>query len=388
MLLERDALFSAAMPESARARSIVRSCGAVLALSLTLSGRTAAKEPEKDPRARRGYVHPAKRVQHTAVAVGPGVIVHGAGHFAVGEPRVGRKLLTAEGVGLGATVGGLAGLALTGASKYTVAPFALVSIAGVGLIASSWLADVHGTALRSDERGSPANQVVSFETQAGHRYVHDPQFRYRHFLVQRLDTRLSRLHLGASAWSALDDANSRLGATAGVRLAGPLPSRPGLDGSFVDVETAFVRHDYASDGFESRSVELALDGRLDLSRWEPALHGSFVEGGVGLGVRETRYRVPGMDIEPDRDTLLLARFGFGFYFGDPDVRGGETLLYYDHRHDDYAAGLHLTGLGSGVPGHFGSATRLWLGQSFGIALEAEVGSAYLGGVSLMLRSEK
>lgn len=368
-------------------RRVALALGA-LSLALTLSSRAAAEEPPSEPSARRGYVKPAKRLGHTAVAAGPGVVVHGAGHFSVGEPRVGRKLLAAEGVGLGATVGGLAGLALTGASKYTVAPFALLSIAGVGFIASSWLADVYGTALRSDERGSPANRAVAFETHAGHRYVYDPQFRYRHFVAQRLDARLSRLHVGASAWSALDDANSRLTAVAGVRLAGPLPGAPGRDGSFVDLETAVVRHDFGSDGFEACNVELFASARLDLVRWEPALHGSFVEGGVGLGLRETRYRVPGMDIEPDYDTLLLARFGFGFYFGDPDERGGEALLYYDHRHDDFAAGLHLTGLGSGVPGHFGTATRLWLGRTFGILAEAEVGSAYLGGLSLMVRSMK
>ena len=32
--------------------------------------------------------------------------------------------------------------------------------------------------------------------------------------------------------------------------------------------------------------------------------------------------------------------------------GSEVELYYDHRHDDYVAGLKLTGIGSGQTGEF------------------------------------
>ena len=60
--------------------------------------------------------------------------------------------------------------------------------------------------------------------------------------------------------------------------------------------------------------------------------------------------------------MLLARFGFGMYLGDPAERGGEVVVYYDHRHDDFAAGLKLTGLGSGIPGHFGAEARYYFGH--------------------------
>lgn len=339
-----------------------------------------------EPAARRGFVSPARRVLHTAVAAGPGAIVHGLGHTSVGQARVGKRLLVAEGVGLGAMVGGLGGLALTGASRYVVAPLSLVTIAGAGLVATSWLADVYGTALREDERGHPATLPATFETELGYRHVYDPQFRYRNFVAERLDGRFWRLHLAASVWQALDDSNARMSALAGLRLGGPTPGRAGRDGSFADVETAVTRHAFGSDGFEARSAELALSARLDLARWEALLDGSFVEGGAGVALRETSYDVPGASIDPDYDTLLLARFGFGFYYGDPNRRGGETSVYYDHRHDDFAAGLQVTGLGSGVAGHFGTTTRLWLGDTLGVMLEGQVGSAWVAGLSLMARA--
>lgn len=346
---------------------------------------TAPPAAERETPARRAYVRPQKRLASTATALVPGALVHGAGHFSVGEAHVGRKLLAAEGIGFGAFAGGLTGLALTGASRYTVAPFALLTIAGAGLFITSWLADVQGTATRPDERGKPPRIAAAFESELGHRYVYDPQFRYRHFIVQSLDARLGRLRLSPSAWSALDDQNARWRLGVAYRLRGPAPDRPARDGSFVDLEAAVGRHQFASDGFEARSAEVAISGRYDLARWEPALRGSFVEGGTGFALRETRYDIPGLAIDPDHESLLLARFGFGFYIGDPDTRGGETLLYYDHRHDDFAAGLKITGLGSGVAGHFGTLTRLWLEPQWGVAFDAQVGSAWVAGVSALFR---
>jgi len=370
------------------AGAVRRNTPARWALALFLAAASARAEPADDTPERRDYVVPAKRAWHVAIAVGPGAVVHGAGHASVGDPETSGRLLAAEGVGFGAMIGGLGGLALTGASRYTVTPFALLTVAGAGLVTGSWLADVYGTALRKDERGRPPTLPSTFEAELGYRYVYDPQFRYRSFFVERLDGRVWRLHLATSVWSALDDANTRMGLLGGVRLWGALPGHRAQDASFVDVETAFYRHEFASDGFEARSGELSLATRFDLARWDPSLGGSFIEAGSGIGVRETRYRVPGMSIPPDRDTLLLARMAFGFYFGDPDHRGGETSVYYDHRHDDYAAGLQLTGLGSGVAGHIGSTTRVWLGDAVGVSVNAEVGSAYVAGISALLRSSE
>ena len=42
------------------------------------------------------------------------------------------------------------------------------------------------------------------------------------------------------------------------------------------------------------------------------------------------------------------RFGFGVYFGrSRRARRGELLLVYDHRHDGFAGGMKIGGLGSG-----------------------------------------
>ena len=65
---------------------------------------------------------------------------------------------------------------------------------------------------------------------------------------------------------------------------------------------------------------------------------------------------------------------------------GEVALYYDHRHDDFAAGLKMPGLGSGVPGHIGARGHAFLTRAFGMKAELEAGSAILGGASLLFRT--
>jgi hypothetical protein len=115
------------------------------------------------------------------------------------------------------------------------------------------------------------------------------------------------------------------------------------------------------------------------------LSGSFVEVGAGYGHGVIGYDLPGLDVPSDDYALLLARFGFGVALRGQSAKGSEALLYYDHRHDDFAAGLKVTGLGSGVAGHFGFQTKWFFNDSIGVLGEVAVGSAWVFGGSLILR---
>ncbi len=328
-------------------------------------------------------LHPVRRLYPIFVSIEPGIFVHGAGHAAAGKPKTAEHLLIAEGVGFGTLLVGTGGLALTGASRYTVAPFALLMIGGGSLFAVSWAADVYGVTVSESDRGTALVAAPRLESAIGIRAVHDPQFRYRNFLVESFDLRLGRLRLAPSAWFALDDDNARERLLAAWRLSGPLPSaEPAVDGSFVDVEVAGTSHRYVSDGFETKTGEVSVNARFDLTRFDSGLRGTFAEGGVGFGLQRIEYDIPGTGVPADLEQLLLARAAFGAYLG----RGnGEVSLYYDHRHDDFAAGLQLTGLGSGVLGHFGVDARYFTDSGLGIIGDAQIGSAYLFGASLAFR---
>jgi len=320
-----------------------------------------------------------------AAAIVPGVVVHGAGHYVGGDPTTGSRLLALEGAGLGTVALGFIPIVASGASRRLVGPGALLTVGGVGLFAISSLADLYGVIAPPGGFGAPDVVTPRLETALGYRYVYDPVFAYRSFVAYDIDWRLGRLRFSPSAWFALGDTNSRLRLVAAYRFTGPTPARdePPSDGSYLDVDTALTRHAYTSDRFATTTLEIALSGRLDMRRIAPSLTGSFAEMSFGWALQTYEYSIDG--VRADIGELLLARFGYGFYFGWPGAPRGEVMLYYDHRHDDFAAGLKLPGLASGVAGHFGMDARFYWNEQWGMRLEAAAGSAYVAGASLLFR---
>ncbi|HZF50709.1 MAG TPA: hypothetical protein VE093_18750 [Polyangiaceae bacterium] len=368
----------------------------------------AKQIPEKSPPsskepAKKRPLSTRRKALAVAASIAPGALVHGAGHFVAGDPTTGFRLLTMEGVGFGLTAGSLSLLAATGASRRFTTPLAALTAVGAGLFAISWLADIYGVAMPEPARGSPPLGAPFVETQLGARYVYDPTFAYRMFLVPSIDLRWRSLRLMPSAWFATDDVNARLRALAAYRISGPTPTRSDArevgapDGSFLDLETAVTHHRYGATqagalgsvgGFAVTTVEASLHGRLDAQHIAEPLRGSFIELGAGGAVAVHSYPTT-----TEGNTLLLVRFAYGVYIGRPCAgapgcsfsSAGEAKVYYDHRHDDYAAGLKVRGLGSGVPGHFGLTGSLFFTPSWGVSLDAQVGSAYVAGASLVFR---
>jgi hypothetical protein len=346
-------------------------------------------DPQAAATADNGAEFPArelgKSVLGTAAAIVPGVLVHGTGHLVVGDSLTGLRLLTLEGAGLGVLATGFLPIVMSGASRRLIGPAVALSAAGAGLFAISFLADVYGLVAPAGGVGAPMRVAPTLQTAIGYRYVYDPVFSYRNFMVQEIDYRTGAWRLHPSAWFALDDTNARLRAHVAYRLTGPRPEGNPLarDGSFLDLEAALTRHAFTTNRFVTTTGEIAVAGRLDMSRVGPSLRGSFAELSVGWALQAYSYAARGTTA--DLGELLLARFAYGIYVGWPGSPRGEIAVYYDHRHDGFAAGFKMPGLGSGVIGHFGAEARLFVDRRWGVAAEAVVGSAYVTGLSILYR---
>jgi hypothetical protein len=287
----------------------------------------------------------------------------------------------AQGAGLGGVAAGLGGVAVTGAAFDLVGPFIGLSIAGGSALFTGFLA--HGYALLAppDGTGAPDREPPWLEAELGHRYVHDPVFEFRHFAVAGLSWRTGRWRLSPDAWLAADDDNWRLRLGSAFRLLGPRPGSPAEDGSFLDVEVAGLHHRYGTERFSMSTLDLAVAGRLDLRRFAPGLTGSFAE--LALGSAWSAYHYDGLTTEDTK--VLLGRFAFGMYLGHDPAGWGELAVFYDHRHDDFAAGAKLPGIGSGAIGHAGLRLRTAIDGPWGVGAEFAAGSAYVGGVSVLYR---
>jgi hypothetical protein len=275
-------------------------------------------------------------------------------------------------------------LVLTGAARDWVAPAALLGVAGAGLFTTSWVLDLYSVLAPQGGFGAANGLRPWLVGSLGYAHVYDPQFAYRNFVVSELATRIQRVSFDAELWASPDDENYRAQVTTTLRALGQTGDRSGTrDGSALDVRLGFGRHSYAAEQFSIMSMEWALRGRLDLFHYDQVLAGTFAELEAGHAQQVFQWTSPSVSSNED---LLLLRFGLGTYLGNHEPCGGEIQLYYDHRHDGYAAGLLVPGLGSGVLGHFGLDGEYFWSETFGAGLLVEAGSAYVTALSVKMRA--
>lgn len=328
---------------------------------------------------------PCSRARPAWAAAGslvPGAVVHGSGHFINQCQSLGQRLFWIELAGVGLIATALAPAPIFGGNELLVPVQAFLGMSGVALVAGSFLLDVYGSFVPPESRGGSRSRAPLLESHLGYRYVYDPLFAYRNFVTQGFDLWYESTRFMPRAELSPDDGNARYRLPVVWRWFGPTPGRAGDDGSFADAVTAVTHQDFPRDGFRVTTLEAGVDSRMDLARLDPELVGTFAELGLGLGLNRYDYEAPGAG--QDTNGLLLMSFAIGAYFGNPDGRGGELKLGYDHRHDDFAAGLKLNNGSSGSIGHFLIESRAYLDQ-WGLSLEGQVGSAYVMSASVLYR---
>jgi len=319
-------------------------------------------------------------------AIVPGLVLHGSGHYALGHKKTGLALLIGEGLGLALALGGYGTLRATGNSRYLAGPAVAATVLGTSLLLASFGADLYGTlATDGDAVDRIPRAPARFESELGYRYVADPHFSYGHFVVESLTLRQGHFRLTPSAWFATNSTNVRYRVEAAYRLLGLEPGEPGKRDDHVDLVLGGVLQRYVPERFQRSGLEFMLDTRFDFSHFGDTLRGSFFDLALGYGVAKVTYDVAGLSVPADTDDLLLLKVGLGVVLRGRAAPGSEARLYYDHRHDDYAAGLLTPGRISGVFGKFGADLRWFFTPRLGVLLDAQLGSAMVGGLSLLLR---
>jgi hypothetical protein len=373
--------------------------GSLLLIVLVVSGHSVAVEPPvrqpKEPgasstaAAEPSSPTPAVRTLATGAAVVPGVLVHGSGHFVTGESKTARRLLLAEGVGLGMILTGGSVLVLTGASRYLAGPAAGVALGGFGLFVGSLAADAYGVLNPdADAAGRRAHTAAGAESELGYLALTGPRVDEPGYVLQRVSLRAGSLRVTPSGVFSTRGTSVRYRMEGAYRFLGATPSASGRGTSdHLDLVVAAFHHREPADYIARSSMELQLDTRYDLGHVGPTLRGAFLDFSIGYAAAHVAYDVNGVAVPGDFDSVLLGRFGFGAIFRGAAHSGSEASLYYDHRHDDLVGGLVMRGLGSGAAGRFGFDARWYFAPNFGLSLHGEVGSAWLGGASLLFRHE-
>lgn len=314
-----------------------------------------------------------------AVAVVPGVLLHGMGPLAAGDARTAGWLFAMQGTGLGLMLGAVVPVALSGASRRVVGPMYAVGLTGLGLVGVSGLSGLYGVLAPAWGPGVAPQRLPPLELEAGYQYVADRGLTFRHLTVLGAVARLERVRLEAGVRWAPGEGNTRARLGGAYRLLGaPEAARNGADGSALDVELAGLVHRYPTEGFTLGGGEVLARGRLDLSQVGARLSGSFAEMALGLALQGYAYE--GAGLEDGLHEQLLFTAGWGVYLGRGGPLRGEAMLYYEHRRDDLAGAIPNT---VGVLGSVGVRARTLLGGGWGVAADLQRGSAWVGRLSLV-----
>ncbi|NTX05600.1 hypothetical protein [Myxococcus sp. CA040A] len=321
------------------------------------------------------------QVVPAAVAVVPGLLFHGLAPALAGDGHTAKRLFAMEGAGLGLIALGGVPIALTGASRRTIAPLYAVTLAGFSVFGISALANLYSVASPAFDPGVPASSLPPLEFEMGYQYVSDTSFDYDHFVSLGAVARFEEVKLEAIARLAPDEGNTQVRLGGAYRLLGePERRRAGSDGSSLDAELFGLFHRFPTEGFTVVGGDMGFRGRYAMSRVSPSLAGSFAEASIGMALQG--YSYPGPVSDGNLHSQLLFSFGYGVWLG----RGGgpfkgEAMLFYDHRKDGFAGGLRT--LGGGVVGNFGLRGRALLTETWGVAAEFQAGGALVGRLSLI-----
>ena len=325
-----------------------------------------------------------RRALATGASVVPGVLLHGTGHVALGEYRTGLALMGAQGAGLALLLGGISGLAVTGAADEFIPPLYWTAMTGAGLFFFSWGADLYGTLGASRWTGR-AYQPTLWSVSQGYRHVISPASSTTSLSRTKLSFQLHKLHLEGIFFADLRGLqDQRFEARARYLLLGSFAPDPLA--RWLEVGAGLTRHRYNVASTTESLGELFLYGRHDLRRFSETLAGLFVDASIGVAMGQYHYAA----VEARQfEDLLLGTAGLGLYLGDPDDqerRGGTFQIFYDHRHDGHIGGTKMRGLGSGAIGSLNVRLEKRLSKRFAIELGYGVGSAHVMDAAFSVRS--
>lgn len=342
----------------------------VSALALALGAAEARAEDPESPAPRR-------RAAALTAALVPGVLVHGTGHWMLGDKKTARRLRRMEMVGLLLAGLGGAAIGLSGTDENLAMFYVPMLVAGGTTFMGSFLTDVIGVATkgtRARGRARPPGWGGDdlAHTSLGYRHVLHPALDISHVARASAGFRARRVALTVSAEA---EAAGRYQEQQVVfRYTTHL--RP-LRMASLDFGFDLTHRRLRDDRLSSYPGAVWAEMTWDLAKLAPSVPGAYGRGRFGVGAELVNYGdVPGID--DDVVPFVAAEAGLGFRLGRTDWE-----LSYNHRKDGLPGGSFIGRL----PGMLGSVgvsgrARVWKRWSL-------VGAARWGtGVTSWLGVEK
>lgn len=298
----------------------------------------------------------------------PGVLVHGSGHYALGDRRTAWRLLKMEGLGIALMGVGGGLLGATGSDEHPAALYVPLLAGGAALFAGSFLADLLGVSLSGLRAGTSATVPTRLRpdalgsTSLGYRFVSHPSLGDSHLLRATASVRAGPATVAVAAEAASSNRYRAFEGEATYRL----PWRP-LAAAKLEAGFDIAHRRLPSGEATSSPAALWLEAAWLLDRYVPRLPGAYARGRLGFGVESVDYAgVAGRS--DDLVPFVVAIAGIGLRLGRLDVEAN-----YDQRQDGLPGGGFYGRL-PGMLGSIGLAGRLGLTSRWALTGETRYGT--------------
>ncbi len=320
---------------------------------------------------------PAGSLAGGLLAVFPGVIVHGAGHWYVGDTPTAARLLIAELAGVVLVVSSELLGAATNDSGELGAPRRLLTYAGGLLFMGSWAADIIGSFKGSSSFDDDSSRTEGRMFSLGYRFTSDPLTPFRHHLVTIFDFDTGLIYVRPSI-----DIEADLDTRRGEMDLGLRVFRGDNPHNHVAVGGRLRRDEVKTYGLASWGAAGYVAWKADLGLVIRSLRNLYLVSRIGGGAEfyqfaDSTNRVPSLFASSDfNDPYFLLDVGFALNSGrrthlsflvrqDPtfdiapvDTGFGLFEASLTHRYsDDIDIDVRFTG---------GDGWAMWLGLGYGL----------------------
>lgn len=301
-----------------------------------------------------------------SVALVPGVLLHGAGHFAMGERRAAYRLLAMEGIGLAGIVGGFGLLIAVGGSEQPAPIYVPVIVGGLGLFGVSFLADVAGSLQGAGPWPDP-DDAPGLWLRAGYAGLFGSKHAFHHLGTLGVDWRGDRLSVEGQAALHPQGAYRAYRGVAGWTLW----ERPDDAVTRVRLMGEVARQDFHAERMSITTVRLFSEIRWNLGGWVPTMQNAWLLGRVGAGLDVFGYA--DAPVSDEGLPFLVADVGMGLMAG----RRLEVELAYRHRKGELPGGMALSDGLTGFAGMLELRGRVKVAERWALVPEVKLGTGVM-----------
>lgn len=275
-----------------------------------------------------------------AAAILPGTLVHGSGHFVLGDRKTAIRLLALEGMGLAGVIGGIGVLGAVGGSEKLAPVYVPLAVGGLTTLAFSQLADLLGSVRGTEPWPVPRHFAPATRASVAWTGLFGVPVTPRHLLEVRAEARGTRAALQVSATAAPTGGAWGGGATWSRRL-----DTPNADPVSATWLILGARHlSLPDDGVRLTTAEAFVASRWNLRDLAPTLQNAWVLARLGAAIDLFGYVNRDSWVE-DGLPLLVVDAGMGARLTNRLT----VEIAYRHRKDELPGGF----TGSGLAGFLG-----------------------------------